>query len=101
MEQQMTEQEMFERKVIHAFTDAEGRITFLPAKEKKLIVLLHYAAKAFEPGKRYSEQQVNEILLNFNPDTASLRRAMVDHNIMARKSAGTEYWLADPAGDHA
>lgn len=87
----------FKRKVLKAYTDAQGRITALPAQEKKLFVILRYAVKAFEPGKRYTEKQVNETLLRFNDDTASLRRMLVDHQFMARLSAGSEYWLTGHA----
>jgi predicted transcriptional regulator len=85
----------FERKVLASFVDAEGRITAIPAQEKKFLVLLRYVRKAFEPGVHYTEKQVNEILLRFNKDTAVLRRSLVDFGLMARQGGGGEYWLAD------
>ena len=88
------EGDAFEKKVIATFTDAEGRIKSFPAQEKKFIVLLRFAARAFEPDKRYTEKQVNEILLRFNEDTASMRRGMVEYHIMDRQGGGGEYWLA-------
>jgi hypothetical protein len=36
---------------------------------------------------------VNEILGRFNQDTARLRRALVDHGLMAREGGGGAYWL--------
>ena len=68
----------FERKVFAAFTDAEGRIIAFPAQEKKFLVLINYALKAFEKGKRYTEKEVNLILERYNEDTALLRRSLVD-----------------------
>jgi predicted transcriptional regulator len=83
----------FEKKVLSTFVDSEGCIKTFPAQEKKFIILLHYVSKAFEPGLRYPEKQVNEILLRFNKDTASLRRGMIEYHIMDRQGGGGDYWL--------
>jgi hypothetical protein len=48
--------------------------------------------QVFEPGARYPEKQVNEILSRFNEDTARLRRNLVDFKLMARQGGGGEYW---------
>jgi len=85
-------EDAFERKVMAAFTDAEGRITGFPEKEKKLLVILKYAVNAFEMGRRYSEKEVNEMLLRFNKDTAFLRRSFVEYKLMGREGGGGEYW---------
>jgi predicted transcriptional regulator len=85
--------EAYDRKVIQNFTTADGRIKAFPAQEKKFEAILHYVVKIFEPQKRYSEKQINEMLLRFNDDTASLRRGLIEYNLMAR--AGGEYWLVE------
>lgn len=82
----------FERKVMASFTDGEGRIIAFPEKEKKLLVILDYIVQAFEPGKRYPEKEVNEILLRFNKDTAFMRRSLVEFKLMSRQGGGGEYW---------
>ncbi len=87
------EGDAFERKVLASFLDREGRIKSFPSQEKKFLVLLLHVLKAFEPGVRYSEKQVNEILLRFNDDTASLRRGMIEYHIMDRAGGGGDYWL--------
>ncbi|NMC84239.1 MAG: metalloregulator ArsR/SmtB family transcription factor [Anaerolineaceae bacterium] len=84
--------DLFERKVMTAFTDSEGRIKAFPEKEKKLLVLLNYVLQAFEPGKRYSERELNEILKRYNADTAFLRRSLVEYKLMGREGGGGEYW---------
>lgn len=83
----------FERKVLSNFLDEEGRITAFPAQEKKFIVLLRHVLKAFEPGKRYPEKEVNEIIKRFNEDTASIRRGMIEFKLMERAGGGGEYWV--------
>lgn len=82
----------YDRKVLAAFVDADGRIKAFPAQEKKFQVLLRYVVKAFEPGVRYSEKQVNEILGRYNEDTAQLRRFLVAYRLMDREGGGGAYW---------
>jgi predicted transcriptional regulator len=90
-------EDAYDRKVLASFTDNEGRITAFPAQEKKLLALLRYALKAFQPGVRYPEKQVNEILLRYSDDTAMLRRSLVEYHLMEREGGGGEYWRSDPA----
>ena len=87
-------EDAFDRKVMATFVDINGRIKAFPAQEKKYLVLLRYVVKAFEPGVRYSEKQVNEILTRFNEDTALLRRSLVDYGMMSREKGGSAYWRA-------
>ncbi len=82
----------YDRKVLSAFVNADGQITAFPAQEKKYLVLLKHVLQAFEPGVRYTEKQVNEILLRFNEDTASLRRGMIEYHLMEREGGGGQYW---------
>ena len=49
-------------------------------------------AETFEPGVRYCERELNEILRRFNEDTARLRRALVEHGLMGRDGGGGAYW---------
>lgn len=77
------------RKVLDAFV-RDGRITSIPSAHGKRGILLDWVAQDFEPGERYSERQVNEILERRHPDTAALRRYLVDENLLDR--AGGEYW---------
>ena len=87
--------ESFDRKVLTAFTEPDGRLKAFPAQEKKYLVLLHHVVKAFAPGTRYSEKQVNQILSHFHEDTARLRRDLVDYHLMAREGGGGEYWRVE------
>lgn len=71
-----------------AFVD--GRLTRLPAKRAKRLVVLDHLAQRFEPGRRYSEKQVNASLSQVDADTATLRRWLVDEGFLDR--ADGEYW---------
>lgn len=81
-----------ERKVLSTFTNPDGSIKAFPAQEKKFLVLVRHALKAFEPGVKYTEKRVNQILKEYNEDTARLRRAFVDHGFMKREGGGGKYW---------
>ena len=85
----------YDRKVLNTFLDEDGSFIGLPAQRKKFEVLLRHVAKAFEPGKRYTEKQVKEILSEYWFDTATFRRGLIDHKIMAREGGGGEYWLIE------
>jgi DNA-binding transcriptional ArsR family regulator len=85
----------FDRKVLGTFTAPDGRIKAFPVQEKKFLVLVRHVLAAFEPGVRYTEKRVNQILANYNEDTARLRRALVDHKFMAREGGGGKYWRID------
>ena len=72
----------------------DGRIVQIPRQRAKRRVLLDVLAQEFEPGLRYSEQDVNETLARFHPDTAALRRYLVDDEFMERDPTGNLYWRA-------
>jgi hypothetical protein len=69
----------------------DGRISVMPAKRTARLVLLDQVAQAFEPGRRYSELAVNEVLKAFYDDHAALRRYLVDEQLLSRTPDGT-YW---------
>jgi len=85
----------FDRKVLSDFMGRDGRLRSLPTQHKKLLSVLRYCSKLFEPGVRYTERDVNQTLARVHDDTAALRRALVDHRFMARSSG--IYWRTDDA----
>jgi len=83
----------YDRKVLNDFLLPDGRLKSLPAQHKKQQAVLRHIVKRFEPGARYSEKQVNEMLRPVHDDTATLRRALVDERLLARKAG--EYWRTE------
>ncbi len=77
-------------RVVSNFLDADGRLHTIPTKRSKLLVVLDFLAQAFEPGLRYPESRVNEILDEFHPDHAALRRYLVENGFLDR--ADNHYW---------
>jgi len=84
-------------KVLANFLDADGRLHTIPSKRHKLLVVLDYLAQRFEPGVRYPETEVNEILVGFHPDYAALRRYLVDNGFLDR--ADSMYWRSGGSVD--
>lgn len=78
-------------KVLRAFV-RDGRLLSIPAGHGKRQVVLDLLAQEFEPGRRYREREVNAVLARWHPDTASLRRYLVDDGFMQREAG--EYWRA-------
>jgi predicted transcriptional regulator len=89
------DQDAYDRKVLHNYILPDGRVKAFPTQLKKFESILRYVVKAFEPGVRYTEKQVNEILSQFNEDTALLRRSLVETGLMQRQGGGGEYWRTD------
>ncbi len=85
----------YDRKVISDYSLPDGRLKIIPAQRKKLEAVLRHVVQAFEPGQRYSEKQVNEVLLRFHDDTASLRRELVGAKLMQREGGGGDYWRTE------
>jgi len=85
----------FAAKVLRDFLTPDGAFRELPAQEKKFLVLLPYALLVFEPGGRYTEKEVNARLQRLHPDTATLRRALIDHQWMQREANGATYWRSE------
>jgi len=91
----------YDRKVLSAFSDASGRIKAFPVQEKKFLVILRHILGEFEPGIRYSEKRVNQILARYSADTATPRRSLVEPGFMAREGGGGMYWRVQrTAGPH-
>jgi hypothetical protein len=71
----------------------DGRITAVPAKRTRRLMLLDQVAQAFEPGREYPEAVVDEVLKEIFDDHCALRRYLVDESFMSRTAAGI-YWRA-------
>ncbi|MEO6410052.1 MAG: DUF2087 domain-containing protein [Burkholderiaceae bacterium] len=73
--------------------DAEGRLVRWPAKFTIQRMAMWPLWTRFESKRVYSEREVNAILRDANTfgDHATLRRELVDHGLLTRKSDCSEY----------
>ncbi len=79
----------YQRKVLEAFF-AHGRLTRLPAQQKKRLIVLQQFARRFEPRRRYVEQEVTGLIMPLFDDYCTIRRLLVDEGLILRE--GTQYW---------
>jgi predicted transcriptional regulator len=79
----------YDRKVLHDWM-ANGRLKGIPRQWKKRDVVVRYLLEQFEPHRRYTEREVNEIIGRIYEDYATLRRELIDSRYMARERE--VYW---------
>ncbi len=77
------------------FTDSQGRITRLPVKLSKKRELSLWLGTLLEPGRIYSEQEINELFEPFVDDFALMRRMLVESGTVARERDCSAYWLVE------
>jgi len=85
----------YDRKVLQNYMTPDGRLKAIPTQQKKLLAVLRYVVREFEPNVRYSEEKVNEILDRFHEDYARLRRELFEFGFMDREGGGGNYWRID------
>ena len=71
--------------MLRSFFDEDGRLRTIPSQRKKRLIVLERLAEAFEPGRAYSEREVNLTIADFHDDFCTLRREMVDEHLMSRE----------------
>lgn len=77
------------------FLDPQGKVLRWPKKKADQLMVLKYIQSKFDKNKRYTEKEVNGIILcwhSFN-DYALLRRELYDHFLLNRTPDGKEYWV--------
>lgn len=69
-----------------------GKLTDIPAQRKKRVFVLERLIEEFEPGRVYTEAEVNSILSRFHSDVCTLRREFIMERMMTR--SGGKYLRA-------
>ena len=82
--------------ILRNFLDATGKLTSFPAKRKMKIYCLFYLAQKFEAKTEYTEQEINNVLLDWHTfsDSATLRRELYDYGFLDRSRDGKIYSLS-------
>ena len=75
--------------VLRAFV-RDGHLVQLPVARAKRRVVLEHIAACFEPGIRYPERAVDAILRAWYDDYVTIRRYLIDEDLMARENG--LYW---------
>ena len=79
---------------IAPYLNASGKITKLPRKQKAKKMILAYVADKFELNCTYTEPEINTICDEWHTfgDYFLLRRELIEHGYLVRKSDGSQYW---------
>ena len=77
--------EIYRKKVIDAFFEY-GKLKSIPSQRKKERIVLEEIAKSFEPGREYTEREVNIIIADHNHDFCTIRRDMISEGILTREN---------------
>jgi biotin operon repressor len=80
------EEDAYRQKVLKTFFKY-GRLKAIPAQLKKFMIVLETIVQEFEPERTYTEREVNQVLVEFNDDVATLRRGLVDAGLLARENS--------------
>lgn len=79
----------WEDKVLKSYLEA-GRLKEIPASRRKRIVILKWLVQHFQEGITYSERAVNQLIQQYHPDSATLRRELIGYQMMQRDQG--LYW---------
>src|SRR5262249_20311177 len=86
---------------LRPFVDDAGRLHQWPSRYKVRRMAVALLAMRFEPGREYTEEEVNFLLMGGHTfaDWALLRRSLVDWGFFAREADGSRYRLRDRAAE--
>lgn len=85
---------------IERFLTPSGRLLGLPSRpSERLELLALIAGRVLRPGEVVPEKELNARLATFDDDVATLRRLMVEAEVLERTPTGTEYALVEGAAD--
>ena len=87
----MMEKEKLEVE-IGQFFRPDGTLTHIPARLEKKLAVLQHIARDLNIDLRYPEKELNQIIAKYHPDTAAIRRHMVEFKILDRNQQSI-YWL--------
>lgn len=80
----------YRNKVIKTFFKNK-RLYKLPVQRKKRMIILDEYAEKFKKGKKYSEEEVNEIIKQSFDDYCTIRRLLIEEKMMRREKQ--TYWI--------
>ena len=87
----------WERKVMNTYIEgdfhnpeSEQYLKEIPNSSKKRLTILKWVIEKFELGVEYPLLELDEILQRYYPDSETLRKALIDSNLMQEDKG--EYW---------
>jgi hypothetical protein len=72
---------------------SDGPLSEFPKKEKRKIAILRQLIRRFDPKRKYTEAEVNQVLEAAYHDYVTLRRYLIEYGFMDRLADGSSYWV--------
>ncbi|OBY78224.1 ArsR family transcriptional regulator [Paenibacillus sp. KS1] len=79
------EQKRLRDSVIRNFFSKEGKLKNIPSQLKKKLIILEHMVTNLEAGRRYSEKEINEYIMTYHEDFATIRREFIMHQFLFRE----------------
>jgi len=79
------EQKRLRDSVIRNFFSKEGKLKNIPSQLKKKLIILEHMVTNLEAGRRYSEKEINEYIMAYHEDFATIRREFIMHQFLFRE----------------
>jgi predicted nucleic acid-binding Zn ribbon protein len=74
--------------------NGDGPLIEWPSKEKRRVAVVQHISAKFEPGRQYTEKEVNEILKQvYETDYVVLRRYLIEYGFLDRTRDCRTYWV--------
>ncbi|VXB65444.1 ArsR family transcriptional regulator [Bacillus sp. 349Y] len=86
-ERNMDQRLLEKQKVMNAFIGKDGKVSQLPAQQKKRLYLLEHWVEGLEIGRKYEEKEINAYIKQFHDDYATVRREFIIHQFMFRENS--------------
>lgn len=77
------------------YFDENGALKVFPSKEKKKLAILSEIITNFSRDKKYTEKEVNRVLMRIFDDYATLRRYLIEYGFLDRTKDCSHYWLKE------
>jgi len=77
------------------YFDENGLLKVFPSKEKKKLAVLSEIVTNFSRDKKYTEKEVNRVLMGIFDDYATLRRYLIEYGFFDRTKDCSLYWIKE------
>jgi hypothetical protein len=71
----------------------DGPLSNFPKKEKRKLIILRQLIQRFDPQRKYTEKETNEVLKQAVDDYVTVRRSLIKYGFMDRYPDGSCYWV--------
>ncbi|MFG6496482.1 DUF2087 domain-containing protein [Fictibacillus sp. UD] len=77
--------ENYQKSVLNAFLNKEGRLKNIPSQKKKKLVVLEYLVQQLDDNQTYTEREINEFIKKYHEDFCTIRREFIVNGYMDRE----------------